>query len=76
MNFIIISFKYLNVKYVRLTNQRIFINGSQKLENGDVAQRSTVETMKISTNLNVHKTMHMLLQNIYVKIFYHDIRWP
>lgn len=30
-------------------------------------------TMKISTDLNVHKTMHLFLQNIYVMLFYHDI---
>lgn len=32
-------------------------------------------TMKISTNLNGHKTMHLLLQKNYTKLFYHEINW-
>lgn len=29
-------------------------------------------TMKMSTNLNVHKELHQLLNNIYINNFYYD----
>lgn len=30
--------------------------------------------MKISMDLNVHKTSHLLLRNVYVELFYYDIK--
>lgn len=30
-------------------------------------------TMKLSADLNVHKAIHLLLQNVYIQLFYHDV---